>query len=39
MPAMGYSPLRRYRGDKIVDLSILIGTMVLLAALVVWATR
>jgi len=36
---MGYNPLRRYRGSKIADLSILIGMTALLIGLVVWATR
>lgn len=36
---MGYNPLRRYRGTKVVDLSIMIGTAVAIALLVFWATR
>lgn len=36
---MGYNPLRKYRGGKVVDLSILLGVMGVIAALVVWATR
>lgn len=36
---MGYNPLRRYRGTKALDLSIMAVTVALLAALVIWATR
>jgi hypothetical protein len=36
---MGYNPLRRYRGSKIADVSILVGMTALLIALVVWAMR
>lgn len=36
---MGYNPLRRYRGTRVLDVSLLLGTMALIALLVVWATR
>lgn len=36
---MGYNPLRKYRGTRVLDISILAGTMVLIAGLVVWAAR
>lgn len=34
---MGYNPLRKYRGAKVVDVSILVVTLAGLAALVWWA--
>jgi hypothetical protein len=36
---MGYNPLRRYRGGRFADLAILIGTALVIVALVVWASR
>lgn len=36
---MGYNPLRRYRGGKAADLTIFVVTMIVVALLVVWATR
>jgi hypothetical protein len=36
---VGYNPLRRYRGSKVVDLTIMLSTFALVVALVVWATR
>ncbi len=36
---MGYNPLRRYRGAKAADLTILIVTMIVVALLIFWATR
>lgn len=36
---MGYNPLRRYRGQKALDVAILVATLAVIAALVVWATR
>jgi hypothetical protein len=36
---MGYNPLRRYRGSKAADLAILVGTMAVVALLILWATR
>ena len=36
---MGYNPLRRYRGTKIVDITLLVTATALILALVVWASR
>lgn len=36
---MGYNPLRRYRGGKVVDVAILIAIPVILAVLAWWAMR
>jgi hypothetical protein len=36
---VGYNPLRKYRGAKAADITILIVTMVVIALLVIWATR
>jgi hypothetical protein len=36
---MGYNPLRKYRGAKAADITILVVTMVLIALLIIWATR
>ena len=31
---MGYNPLRRYRGTKVLDISLLVGTAALILALI-----
>lgn len=36
---MGYNPLRKYRGGKTADVAIFAVTMIVVALLVVWATR
>jgi hypothetical protein len=36
---MGYNPLRRYRGTKVLDITLLVATASLILALVIWATR
>ena len=36
---MGYNPLRRYRGTKVLDITMLVLTAAALLALVVWAAR
>lgn len=36
---MGYNPLRRYRGSKVVDISLMLGTFAIVVLLVVWAMR
>lgn len=36
---MGYNPLRRYRGGKVVDIAILVAIPVILAALALWAMK
>jgi hypothetical protein len=36
---MGYNPLRRYRGGKATDVALMIGTLMVIALLVVWASR
>jgi hypothetical protein len=36
---MGYNPLRKYRGAKKADITILVVTFVVVALLIVWATR
>ena len=34
---MGYNPLRRYRGTKVLDIGLLLGATAVFIALVVWA--
>jgi len=36
---MGYNPLRKYRGTRAVDISILVGLTAIVLSLVYWATR
>jgi hypothetical protein len=36
---MGYNPLRKYRGTKVLDITLLVSTAVLILALVIWASR
>jgi len=36
---MGYNPLRKYRGAKAADITILVATILVIALLVFWATR
>ena len=36
---MGYNPLRKYRGGKAADITIFAVTMIVVALLIVWATR
>jgi hypothetical protein len=36
---MGFNPLRRYRGTKTVDITILIVGFLVLAGLIAWAIR
>jgi hypothetical protein len=36
---VGYNPLRKYRGTKAADITILVATMIVVALLIVWATR
>lgn len=36
---MGYNPTRRYRGARVVDIALLVGTFALIVGLVVWAVR
>jgi hypothetical protein len=36
---MGYNPLRRYRGTKVLDITLLLSTAAVIVALVVWASR
>jgi hypothetical protein len=36
---VGYNPLRKYRGTRAVDISILVGMSSIILALVIWATR
>lgn len=36
---MGFNPLRRYRGAKAVDVTILIVGFLVLAGLIAWAVR
>lgn len=35
---MGYNPLRRYRGTKVVDITLLLAVTGIVVALVIWAT-
>lgn len=36
---MGYNPLRKYRGSKLTEIVLLITFSVVIATLVLWATR
>jgi hypothetical protein len=36
---VGYNPLRRYRGSKVLDITLLVTATALIGALVVWASR
>jgi len=36
---MGYNPLRKYRGTKVLDITMLVLTAAALVALVIWAAR
>jgi hypothetical protein len=36
---MGYNPLRKYRGTKVLDITLLVSTAVVIVALVIWASR
>lgn len=36
---MGYNPLRKYRGTKATEIAILVVFIVVIAALVIWASR
>jgi hypothetical protein len=36
---VGFNPLRRYRGQKTADIAILVVFLVVMGALIVWATR
>lgn len=36
---MGYNPLRKYRGTRMADITILVVTFAVVALLVLWATR
>jgi hypothetical protein len=36
---MGYNPLRKYRGTKVLDITLLVSTAAIILALVVWASR
>jgi len=36
---MGYNPLRRYRGTKVLDITLLVSTAVVILLLVLWASR
>lgn len=36
---MGYNPLRKYRGSKAVDITVMLVSFAVIVALVVWATR
>jgi hypothetical protein len=36
---MGYNPLRKYRGTKVLDITLLVSTAVVILALVLWASR
>lgn len=36
---MGYNPLRKYRGSKATEIVLLVTFSVVIAALVLWATR
>jgi hypothetical protein len=35
---MGYNPLRRYRGTKVVDITLLLVVSGVIVALVIWAS-
>jgi hypothetical protein len=36
---VGYNPLRKYRGTKATEITILVVFLVVIAALVIWASR
>jgi hypothetical protein len=36
---MGYNPLRKYRGTKVLDITLLVTTAAVILALVLWASR
>jgi hypothetical protein len=36
---MGYNPLRRYRGTKVLDITLLVSTAAVILILVIWASR
>jgi len=36
---MGYNPLRRYRGTKVLDITLLVSTAAVILLLVIWASR
>jgi hypothetical protein len=36
---VGYNPLRRYRGGKAVDLTIMVSSLLVIVALLIWAIR
>jgi len=36
---MGYNPLRRYRGTKVLDITLLVSTAAVIVLLVLWASR
>jgi len=36
---MGYNPLRKYRGTKVLDITLLVTTAAVIVALVIWASR
>jgi hypothetical protein len=36
---MGYNPLRRYRGTKVLDITLLVSTAAVIVLLVIWASR
>jgi len=36
---MGYNPLRKYRGTKVLDITLLVSTAIAILALVIWASR
>ena len=36
---MGYNPLRKYRGGKLLDVTILVVVTLLIVSLVYWASR
>lgn len=35
---MGYNPLRRYRGTRVLDITLLVAVTAIIVALVVWAS-
>ena len=36
---MGYNPLRKYRGTKVLDITLLLSTAAVIIVLVIWASR
>jgi hypothetical protein len=36
---MGYNPLRKYRGTKVLDITLLVSTAAVILLLVLWASR